>query len=339
MVNKIKKIFTLLVNIYKTFFINLRYFSFKLAVNSLILPFMRGPFYNKKIILKLINSNHVNIEKYLIKNYSKELGLLNDNSITDNKHKLNLNPSVKINSTIWVCWFQGEENAPDLVKKCIASIRRNAGNHEVIIITYDNYEEYVKIPKYIVDRVEKKEIQLAIFSDLLRYKLLDLYGGLWIDSTVFVKNKIDDDIFKMNFYSIKAQKTDKYSDYYISYRRWATFVVQSKQNNILFQYYKSIYYEYWKKEKYLIDYLFADYIFDIEYNNNSKIKKMIDDVPINNLDVDKYASLMSKEYSKEKFDELMSSDTNLFKLSYREKYKLKTDEGKDTFYKHFLDTL
>ena len=40
---------------------------------------------------------------------------------------------------VWVCWLQGEENAPELIKKCISSIKENAVNREVIIFTYHRH--------------------------------------------------------------------------------------------------------------------------------------------------------------------------------------------------------
>ena len=42
---------------------------------------------------------------------------------------------------IWILWWQGKENAPDLVKACIRSTERNAGSAEVIVITKDNISD------------------------------------------------------------------------------------------------------------------------------------------------------------------------------------------------------
>lgn len=47
---------------------------------------------------------------------------------------------------IWTCWWQGLDQAPEIVKWCVESIKRNAGGREVIIITDENYERYVHIP-------------------------------------------------------------------------------------------------------------------------------------------------------------------------------------------------
>ena len=39
---------------------------------------------------------------------------------------------------VWVCWFQGIDNAPDLVKKCYESLKNNLRDKEIILITSEN---------------------------------------------------------------------------------------------------------------------------------------------------------------------------------------------------------
>ena len=46
--------------------------------------------------------------------------------------------------TIWTCWWQGENNAPVLVKKCINSMRNYAGENKVVVIDEHNMKEYIK---------------------------------------------------------------------------------------------------------------------------------------------------------------------------------------------------
>lgn len=41
----------------------------------------------------------------------------------------------KFRDKIWICWWQGLENAPEIVKACVESIRRNAGGYDVVCIT------------------------------------------------------------------------------------------------------------------------------------------------------------------------------------------------------------
>ncbi len=87
-------------------------------------------------------------------------------------------------SRVWICWFQGLENAPSLVRACVASVQQNMPDHEIVILTEQNIGDYVQFPDYIYEKRKKGIIGAAHFSDLLRIGLLIQYGGIWVDSTV-----------------------------------------------------------------------------------------------------------------------------------------------------------
>ena len=86
---------------------------------------------------------------------------------------------------IWVMWWQGESAMPPIVKACYSSIKRAAKDYEVVLITEENWKQYVEIPQYIIDKVDCKKITLTHFSDIVRVALLKRWGGLWIDATVY----------------------------------------------------------------------------------------------------------------------------------------------------------
>ena len=94
--------------------------------------------------------------------------------------------------TIWVCWLQGEESAPAIVKKCINSIRKHSAGYEVVVVTSDNLGSLVEIPSFITEKLKKKRMQFATYSDYIRLALLAKYGGIWIDATVFLSAPIPD---------------------------------------------------------------------------------------------------------------------------------------------------
>ncbi len=85
---------------------------------------------------------------------------------------------------IWWCWLQGLDDAPQIVKACFNSLKQLTG-YSLKVIDNSNWREYLELPGYIVKKWEKKQIPPALFSDLLRLELLIMYGGTWIDSTVF----------------------------------------------------------------------------------------------------------------------------------------------------------
>ena len=43
---------------------------------------------------------------------------------------------------IWIMWYQGIENAPDIVKCCIESVKENCSGHEVIVLSEQNLSEF-----------------------------------------------------------------------------------------------------------------------------------------------------------------------------------------------------
>ena len=99
----------------------------------------------------------------------------------------------ELRGRVWVCWWQGIDNAPAIVKKCVESIQKNVHNHKVTIITEDNYKNYVEFPDWIEEKKKKGIISRTHYSDLLRLELLAKYGGIWLDSTFFcVKSDIEE---------------------------------------------------------------------------------------------------------------------------------------------------
>lgn len=102
---------------------------------------------------------------------------------------------------VWVCWFQGMENAPALVQTCYDSLRENLPGREIILLTEDNYKDYVTFPEHIQQKIDTGVITRTHLSDLLRLELLIRYGGTWVDATVFCSGNnipaymLDSDLF------------------------------------------------------------------------------------------------------------------------------------------------
>ena len=63
---------------------------------------------------------------------------------------------------VWVCWWQGEKEAPAIVKRCIDSIRRNARGHSIIVITEQNYKNFVSFPEWIEEK-KRNYISYTLF--------------------------------------------------------------------------------------------------------------------------------------------------------------------------------
>jgi len=90
---------------------------------------------------------------------------------------------------VWVCWLQGMEQAPALVQRCYASLRENLPDREIVLLTENNYRDFVTFPDYIQRKIDSGIITRTHFSDLLRLELLINHGGTWIDATVLCSGK------------------------------------------------------------------------------------------------------------------------------------------------------
>lgn len=63
------------------------------------------------------------------------------------------NTKVKLNQTIWICWLQGMDNAPIIVRKCYESIKRNVPDaFDIKVITEKTIDDYVSFPSFIYEK-------------------------------------------------------------------------------------------------------------------------------------------------------------------------------------------
>ena len=234
---------------------------------------------------------------------------------------------------IWFCWLQGEEEAPPLVKRCIASIRRNAGRHPVHLLTQADLSFYIHLPPYILEKYHRQMIGAAHFSDVVRVMVLQKYGGLWLDATIFCTAAIPNQYFEREFFSCKGPVRESR---YISHYRWTTFVLGGRPGGKIYTLLKCFFEHYWEREQAAIDYLFMDYAIELLYRLFSDVKNEIDALPENNLERDNLAAYMGRPFSQERWDTFLTADTGLYKLSWREKWAEKMESGEDTFFGYFL---
>ena len=170
----------------------------------------------------------------------------------------------KLRNKIWICWWQGIDNAPEIVKTCVDTIKRNAGEYEVIVITDNNYKNYVQFPDWLEDKRKKGIISRTIYSDLLRLNLLARYGGIWIDSTFFCTGSSFEDYMKMPLWSIKRPD---YLHCSIASGYFANYSLGCDYNHrYVYAVVRDFLYNYWKHYDRLIDYLLTDYAIVLSHN-------------------------------------------------------------------------
>ena len=268
------------------------------------------------------------------------------------KHKMNLDflsthfhlsedipasqPILSSAYKIWVLWWQGKEEMPEIVRATYNSIVRNSGK-EVILITRDNYRQYIDIPDYIESKVAHGKMKLPALSDFIRCSLLDKYGGMWIDSTILMASQPPSEIFDKQLFTIRSGiNTKPLAGKYVAAGRWNVQILGTNRiHHPLFYQMRYLWMEYWSKYDSLIDYLLVDYTIARLYDMDLNIRHQIDHIECSNPDMHGLLPLLGKPYDDKKRKEL-EEDTYLFKLTYKLKGICDTSK-KNTFYNKILE--
>ena len=152
---------------------------------------------------------------------------------------------------IWQYWDAGLENAPDIVKTCMASVDKYKGDIQRVILTKDNIKDYIDIPNYLYEMRNKGIIKPAHFADIIRTYLLVEYGGCWIDATVYLTEQLpkyiqDSELFVLQYDEIKDYDGLNMANYFIS----------SNGNSVILRKMKDFLNLYWLINDFKFNYFF-----------------------------------------------------------------------------------
>lgn len=235
------------------------------------------------------------------------------------------------NSNIWVCWWQGEEKMPDVVKICYRSIKKMSGKHPVVLITDYNCKDYVKLPQFIWDKYAAGVISRTHLSDILRFYLLKEYGGIWMDITNFITAEIDTFVpVESDFFSYKH--ITSYNN--VSRGLWTSYFNASGKGNIIPSYLYESLVNYWRITDKLEDYLLLDFIFKLGYDHIPAMKNIIDSIKLS--DIGNMRKIMNKKWNEKEWTRYFTQ-APFHKLSYKKYINTSTKKGEMTHYAYLLE--
>lgn len=226
-----------------------------------------------------------------------------------------LHPSlsnISWKAPVFVCWLQGENNAPLVVKRCVESIRKHIGSHPLYFVSADNYTEYVTLPSRVVQLWQNQQIGNAHFADILRCALLCEYGGCWIDATIWMSDDIKEDVFEYPFYSCRFPDDGKY----VTRNIWSNFFLAAQPQSVTMHFVRDVLYEYLKHQPRFVDYFMMDYIIRWGYDYIHSIKKELNAIPMNNESVHELVRKLHEPTESDEVQEIISR-SYLHKLSWR----------------------
>ena len=234
----------------------------------------------------------------------------------------------KESNKIWICWFQGLDEAPIIVKKCVESVKKNNLDKEIVVITSDNLHDYVEFPKYIEEKWKRGIITHTYMTDLLRLELLIRYGGTWIDATVFCSSSnipsyfFDSDLF---FYQLLKPGRDGNGTYFSSW------FMSAKTNNKILMATQSLCYAYWKENNIMWDYFllhdFLSIVLDYYPDDWKKI------IPRDNAAPHMLLLRLFDKYNEDVW-KAISEQTPFHKLTY--KFDSKNQRRNNTYYEKIM---
>lgn len=254
---------------------------------------------------------------------------------TDAMDELTFGDNGKSDKTnIWIFWYQGWENAPQIVKDCRVTTEKYLTNekYNVHYLTKDNYTSFVKFPKWIVDKVSAGTLDPTKFSDLLRAALLYGFGGIWMDATIFLTKPVDEKIKDYPYYTIR--RLPEHPMFCISRHQWSSFFMATNTSKTLF--YKELLIlqtEYWRREGGAMDFLLIDYQIALILRNHPDMAKEWENIPENNIDLLFIEHSLNSKYDPDKWEEIKKR-TGIFKLTY----KIPLSDDPDTYYNRIINS-
>jgi len=338
--NQIRRYFPII----RRFFPQCRLYGFSVAFWSLLFPFHHvfgflRPFLGIK--------KHKAVLSYLLKRYK-------DIIVKFSNKKPRSESNIEPASNIWVCWWDGEDSMPDIVKVCYKSIRQHSGKHPVILVTKYNFNDYVSFPDYILEKVNSKKMTVTHFSNMLRANLLYKYGGIWMDATILALKDISFE--DMPFFTLKAPAYKnnsvsmarfagisnistpfRYKLFSPKISRWSGFFLAGSKGSVIFEYMLEILYAYWKDHNDQIDYVLYDYTIALGYDNIPEMKKLFDGVPCSIMEKFVMEKKMNMEYSDKNFAYFLQ--VPFHKLTWKLNFNKYTKNNKPTIYGHLIDSL
>lgn len=198
---------------------------------------------------------------------------------------------------IWILWFQGYEAAPEIVKRCIESAKKYSKGHEVVVLDDTNLSEYVELPDYVIKKYEQNIITMQQMSDIIRLALLNRWGGLWLDATIYVTEPIPDVWFEEPICVYRYGEIENAFPYIFV----GMSVIGADKGNLIISLMYEIMLEYWRRYRFIIEYLQINIFFTLAIAHSEEAKRMFENIPYFSMDS---STILSRElgatYSRER---------------------------------------
>lgn len=293
-----------------------------------------------------------NLEKYLVVSdtQDKNKSLSNDKDISDKTTNLEVQSEVNVEAQnksvatplsndkiylppihlpLWQYWHQGKEKAPDLIQKCFESVEKFESDKEIHVLSFDTIKDYVELPQKYYDLLNSGKIPIAIFSDILRLYLLEKYGGGWVDSTIYLTDKIPQSVWNSDFCVVqKNPLTD------LQENKMSCYFIRAKKESANLRAIKQSIENYWAENDFLINYFMFEHISTMLSCKTPELKSEWDKMPyISGDNAGKLQNILYNNFNKDIWDKIIK-ETCIHKLSYK---ILRENINKNSYYNYIVE--
>ncbi len=247
------------------------------------------------------------------------------------ENQKNQKSNHKKSNIVWVCWLQGMDKAPSIVKACYRSLKRILKNKEIIVISFNNMNDFIKLPDYIIKKYEKGYISKTELSDMIRLELLIKYGGLWIDSTVLCTgDKLIESISNEDLFMFQILKPG-FDGHTLRFSNW---FIYANSNNEVLMLTRYLMYTYWKRNNKLASYFLFHNFLEIAFQLYPQAYRNI--LPFSSELPHELQLCLFDSFDIKKFN-FICQQSDFHKLTY--KVDKDNKNKKETYYEYIIKTI
>lgn len=235
----------------------------------------------------------------------------------------------EVTKIIWICWLQGEGQAPEIVKRCIASVRAKMPEYEVKVLTTENIFDFVSLPEHIVKKYQKGTISFTHFSDILRTALLVQHGGIWLDATVLLTGVISSKMTDAPLFFLQKSVLSSMP------HAGSSWMLVAQKGNPILQRVLDLLSAYWKRENRLCDYFLFHLFLALVLTHNTQGKEALKAMTyVPNVDAHTLQFRLFENYTQSGWEQIIERSA-VHKLTWKFNHN-EPLEKKGTYYDYIL---
>lgn len=162
--------------------------------------------------------------------------------------------------TIWMVWLQGVDHIPAKYHPFIESVYRCNRGRTIRILDEQAIKSLIDIPEVIAERYRCGDISPVLFTDYVRFALLERYGGIWMDLTLFQLHEPSIDVLDYPTWCIKGLAPFPYDTAIPDATQWQSYYVAAQPHALFCKVVLDLFEYYFSRHTMAFDYFFIYYL-------------------------------------------------------------------------------